>query len=270
MKITKINLSEPKLPDNLSRTLDNAERWIDSGVEGILTRDQMAEAKELSEFLPPDIIQPKIISYLDRDELETPLGEPAFYQLVPKRQTATMSACGPKGFEQFTKTKFVSSSRGSYVAQAATLAYLWLINATFHVHGNDRCDINDGWTFEDYEVHPEGGPGFYVMGSGLYYVEPDKEPDLGQAGWTIPPGMLHGVLSEDEKNPALAILRFQRQGLGTRKTTKDPAGWGYPRDEKVYGYTSDAIISMHEIAQDRFPTIELPPEFIGSVSKEYF
>jgi len=269
MRVTKIDLVKDTLPDNLERTLEAAKTWIDNGLEGILTRAQMAEALELSEFLPDDLMPPKIIAFQDRNDAELPGDEPAFYQLAPKRQRAQMSACGPKMFEQYTVTEFTSPSKGSTVSKAATIAYLWLINATFHGHGNEEGNINKGWTFEDYEVHPGGGSGWYIMGSSVYYVEPDKEPEKGTAGWTIPPGKLHGVLSEDSENPALAVLRFQRQGLGTRKMTKNPKGWGFPRDEKVYGYASDAIRSMHEIAQGRKETIKLPDSFIFHIRQDY-
>lgn len=269
MRVTQVDLSSPTLPDKLARVLDGANRLIDSKPEGVLTREQMAQALQLSDFLPKGTRQPHIICYLNRDEVAQPKSEPAFYQLVPKRQAAKMSACGPKGFEQFAKAHFYHPERGGITSNAATLAYLWLINATFHAHGNDHGDINDGLTFEDYEVHPSGGPGFYVMGPKVFYVEPNEDTDLGVAGWTIPPGMLHGVLSEDVNNPALAVLRFQRQGLGVRTGTLDKAGWGWPRDEKVFGYASDAISSLHEIVQGRNPTIELPEAYVASVRAAY-
>ena len=81
--------------------------------------------------------------------------------------------------------------------------------------------------------------------------------------------MLHGVMSQNSEKPALAVLRFQRQGLGTRKTTADSRGWGWPRDEKVYGYASQAIRSMHAIAQGERPSMTLPDAFRDSARKAY-
>ena len=264
MKVTKVNLLEP--PDRLLRALEASEVSIKAGRKGQLNEDQMAEGIARSAFLPPDTKRPTIISYLDDEKLDR--GAPGIYRLVSAREKARMSACGDKLFAGYTNTSFDSESMGVREAKCATIAHLWMPNATFHAHGNEDGDINKGFTFEDYVVKG-GGPAWYVMGSDVYFVEPEIDPELGEAGWEIPPGCLHGVFSEEPDNPALAVLRFHHQGLALRTDTADKTGWGWPRDEKVYTFASRAISGMIDIANGRTPSVNFPPSFVQKVQQYY-
>jgi hypothetical protein len=264
MRVTKIDLTNP--PGNLLKAIEIAEQGIKASAKGMLSKTQMQEAVELSSFLPT-IPRPRIIAYLDADQKEIPA--PARYDILTARQKAVMSACGDKLFLGHTNTEFELPS-GPKQSKCATIASLWMPNATFHAHGNDEGDINKGWTFEDYEV-VGGGNGFYIMGNEIFYVETDKDPESAATGWQIPPGRLHGVFSEDLENPALAVLRFQMQGLALRSELKDTKGWGVTRDEKVFTYASSAAQSMIEIANGRTPdpNDNLPASFVQSVRDAY-
>ena len=265
MKVTKIDLRNP--PGHLLSAIENAEKAIKAGAKGMLAETQMQEAVALSRFLPL-IPKPRIISYLDADCNE--VSPPQRYDILTGREKAKMSACGDKLFLGHTLTEF-NLPEGQSKSKCATIASLWMPNATFHAHGNEDGDINKGWTFEDYEV-VGGGSGFYIMGNEIFYVEPDKDPESAATGWEIPPGKLHGVFSEDINNPALAVLRFQMQGLALRsEQPKELKGWGGTRDEKVYTFASRAARSMIEIAQGREPDANdnLPSSFVNSVRASY-
>lgn len=259
MRVTLVNPVKPAA--SLLTALELAEKNIKSGVKGQLTEDQMQEAIALSEFLPPHT-EPIILEYLDQDDKSSK--SPRRYTLIPERVKAEMSGCGDKLFVAKTRTTFYSEDYDPTTVRCATVAYLWMPNAIYHGHGNEDGDINNGKTFEDYVVCG-GGPAYYVMGDEIWYVEPDKDPDAGVKGWEIPPGKLHGVFSEDPNNPALAVLRFHRQGLALRSDTKNPKGWGWPRDEKAYNYTSRVILGMIEQANGNKPSYELPKPLRASV-----
>lgn len=256
MKVTKIDLRTP--PPNLLRAIEDAEITITRGTKGQLTIDQLAQAIYESEFLPPDT-EIFIERYLDSDKKAVPA--PRRYNLLPEREKSELSSCGDKLYQGYTQTCFTYKRLKSRSAVCATIAHLWMPNATFHAHGNEEGKTNEGHTFEDYEV-VGGGAAWYVMDNEVFYVEPDKDPEAGIVGWEIPPGMLHGVFSENPDNPALAVLRFHRQGLALRTEGEKPGGWGFPRDEKVYNFASRAIRSMIDVAQDRDPTYKLPNPFI--------
>lgn len=276
MQVTQIDLRNP--PDNLLRALDDSERRISVGGDGYFTEGQMQEAVALSESLPYGT-RVTILGHLNHSHNQ--VSPPFPISVTTNKNLAQMSGCGMKQFLGYTRTRFEHQNKPTTEVQCATLANLWMKDAAFHGHSVDEdgglildslgekataevqvAEINpkEQRTFEDYFV-AGGGNAWYVMGPNLYYVEPSIEPDLGQAWFHIPPGNLHGVFSEDPENPALALLNFQNEGLCLRKDTVHLSGWGWPRNEKVFTFTSRAIQSMIQIAQDQEPDYKLPAVF---------
>ena len=283
MKITKLELA--KLPDNLLRALDDSERRIQVGGPGYFSHSQMHEAIAKTESLPYGT-KIAVREFLDADK--KPAKPPVPVRIVTNRTLAEMSGCGLKQFLGHTRTRFSHFERDEMTVICATLANLWMVDAAFHGHSihkdgspilnpddltaqSDRNEttINPKQqrTFEDYFV-AGGGNAWYVMGTDIYYVEPKVEPEAGPVWFPIPPGYLHGVFSEDPNDPALALLNFQNEGLCLRTETQDKSGWGWPRNETAFTFTSRAIRSMVQIAHRQEPEIKLPPVFTHKLKTE--